>query len=44
MCLEIFISVYDMLNLVETCVGVLNPCDHALQIDTLTVGVGSVFQ
>lgn len=41
---NIFISVYDILNLVETCVRVLNPCDHALQTDTLKVGVGSVFQ
>lgn len=36
-------SVYDVLNLVETCVRVLNPCDNALQTDTLKVGVGSVF-
>lgn len=40
---NIFISVYDVLNLVETCVRVLNPCDNALQTDTLKSGVGSVF-
>lgn len=41
---NIFISVYDILNLVEICARVLSPCDHALQTDTLKVGVGSVFQ
>ena len=40
---NIFISVYDILNLVVTCVRVLSSCDNALQMDTPKVGVGSVF-